>query len=156
MAVACQDSGYILMMSQSSKKLIYDLKMNGSCSAVAFSPCEKYLFSVGNEAEIYQWDLNMRRCICKVSDTGGFSTVQMTVSPNGKLVATGSKMGSVNLFHISEDSEILEEKPFKTIMNLTTSVTNLQFNSTSEMLAMGSKWKKNSVKIAHIPSYTVF
>ena len=53
MAVACQDSGYILIMSQSSKKLIFDLKMNGSCSAVAFSPCEKYLFSVGNEAEIY-------------------------------------------------------------------------------------------------------
>lgn len=98
----------------------------------------------------------MRRCMGKTSDTGGFSTVQMAVSPNGKLVATGSKMGSVNLFHVNEDTDALEAKPFKTIMNLTTAVTDLKFNSTSEMLAMSSKWKKNSVKIAHIPSYTVF
>jgi len=27
--------------------------MNGSCQSVAFSPDEKYLFSVGDEAEIY-------------------------------------------------------------------------------------------------------
>ena len=31
MAVACADSGYILMLGQDSKKLLFDLKMNGSC-----------------------------------------------------------------------------------------------------------------------------
>ena len=53
MAVACAESGYILVLGQDSKKLLFDLKMNGSCQSVAFSPDEKYLFSVGDEAEIY-------------------------------------------------------------------------------------------------------
>ena len=53
MAVACSESGYILVLSQKSKKLLFDLKMNGSCQSVAFSPDERFLFSVGDEAEIY-------------------------------------------------------------------------------------------------------
>ena len=53
MAVACAESGYILMLGQDSKKLLFDLKMNGSCTSVAFDPEEKYLYSVGDEAEIY-------------------------------------------------------------------------------------------------------
>ena len=52
-AIACAESGYVLIMGQDQKKLLFDLKMNGSCQSVAFSPDERYLFSVGNEAEIY-------------------------------------------------------------------------------------------------------
>ena len=97
-AFACKQSGYILVMGQDSKKLLFDLKMNGTCQAVAFSPDEKYLWSVGDEAEIYQWDLTTRRCVQKVQDEGGFNTTKLAVSPNGTLLATGSKMGTVNLF----------------------------------------------------------
>lgn len=41
-------------------------------------------------------------------------------------------------------------------MNLTTSITDLHFNHSSELLCFGSKWKKNAFKLAHIPSYTVY
>lgn len=41
-------------------------------------------------------------------------------------------------------------------MNLTTSITDVKFNHSSELLAMCSKWKKNAFKMVHIPSYTVF
>ena len=91
-----------------------------------------------------------------IADTGGFSTTKLAVSPNGQLLASGSKMGSVNLFHINAETDLLEDKPFKTLMNLTTSITDLKFNHSSEMLAMCSKWQKNAFRIAHIPSYTVF
>ena len=37
-----------MIMSQKSKKLLFDLKMNGSCNAVCFSPDDRYLFSVGD------------------------------------------------------------------------------------------------------------
>jgi len=156
MAIACADSGYILVLDQVSKKLLFDLKMNGRCQSVGFSPDEKYMYSVGDEAEIYQWDLNMRKCIGRTQDTGGFSTTTMAVSPNGQMVATGSKMGSVNVFHVDGSTGLLEEKPHKTLMNLTTSITDLNFNHSSELLSFSSKWKKNAFKLAHIPSYTVF
>lgn len=38
-------------------------------------------------------------------------------------MATGSKMGTVNIFGLESGS--LSEKPEKTIMNLTTSITDL-------------------------------
>ena len=101
MAIACNQSGYILVLAQDSKKLLFDLKMNGSCTSVAFSPDERYLYSVGDEAEIYQWDIGTRKVMGRVADEGGFSTTKVAVSPNGQLLATGSKMGTVNLFHIA-------------------------------------------------------
>ena len=130
--------------------------MNGSCQSVAFSPDERYLFSVGDEAEIYQWDMNTRKCMGRIADTGGFSSMKLAASPNGQLLASGSKMGSVNLFHINQETDLLEESPFKTLMNLTTSITDLKFNHSSEMLAICSKWQKNAFRMAHIPSYTVY
>ena len=107
---------------------------------MAFSPDERYLFSVGDEAEIYQWDLGTRKCMGRVADTGGFSSMKLAVSPSGLLLASGSKMGSVNLFNISGETGLLEKSPFKTLMNLTTSVTDLAFNHSSEVLSFCSKW----------------
>lgn len=92
--------GQMLLMGQDSKKLLFDLKMNGSCTAVAFSKCETKMYSVGDQAEIYQWDLRNRKCIGKVQDTGAYSTTSLALTPAGDLLATGSKMGSVNLYHI--------------------------------------------------------
>jgi U3 small nucleolar RNA-associated protein 18 len=43
-----ENPGYIMVMSQKSKKLVFDLKMNGGCSGVCFSPDGRYLFSVGD------------------------------------------------------------------------------------------------------------
>ena len=130
--------------------------MNGSCSSVAIDPEERYLYSVGDEADIYQWDLKMRRCIGKVSDSGSFNTTKLAISPNGQLLASGSKMGTVNLFHIDPLTRVIEPKAFKTVMNLTTAITDLKFNHTSELLTFCSKWKKNAFKMLHIPPYTVY
>ena len=41
-------------------------------------------------------------------------------------------------------------------MNLTTAITDLKFNHSSELLTFCSKWKKNAFKMLHIPSYTVY
>lgn len=150
-------NGYICLLGQDSKQLLFDLKMNGSCNAMAFSPCERYLYTAGDEAEIYQWDLGTRKCVTKVADEGAFQTTAMQVSPSGAVLATGSKMGSVNIFNATGlAGDVVEPKPFKTLMNLTTSVTDLSFNHTSELLCSCSKWKKNAIKLVHIPSYTNF
>lgn len=45
--------GTILVYGQDSKKSLFNLKMNGSCSAMAFSKDERLLYSVGDQTEIY-------------------------------------------------------------------------------------------------------
>ena len=148
--------------------------MNGSCDAACFSPDDRYLFTAGDQAEVYQWDLRMRRCLHKLADEGSFSTTCIDVSPNGRFLATGSKMGTVNVYSINEnfeeqfgvpagdDSKLKStlfskgQKPEKTVMNLTTAVTDLKFGPTSEVLAYCSKWKKNALRLVHIPSFTAY
>lgn len=92
------------------------------------------MFSVGDQADIYQWDLRMQKCLSKVNDEGSFSTTCVDVSPDGRYLATGSKMGTVNIFSLRDGSEsaLLREgqKPDKTVMNLTTSITDLKFGPT--------------------------
>jgi hypothetical protein len=40
----------------------------------------------------------MRKCIAKIGDEGSFSTTNIQMSPDGKTLATASKMGVVNFF----------------------------------------------------------
>jgi U3 small nucleolar RNA-associated protein 18 len=64
-------------------------------------------------------------------------------------------MGTVNIFSL--DSPLNEKTvPEKTMMNLTTAITDLKFSPTSEVLSFCSKWKKDAVRMAHIPSHTAF
>mmetsp|Transcript_4977 Transcript_4977/g.7454 ORF Transcript_4977/g.7454 Transcript_4977/m.7454 type:complete len:272 (-) Transcript_4977:153-968(-) len=154
--VASSETGQAHVHSQASKKLLFSLKMNGSCHAVAFHPTdERFLFTAGDQAEIYKWDIRQRRCIAKVADEGGFQTTALDISADGKHLSSGSKMGGVNIFNL-EDGFSEESKPEKTIMNLTTSITSLKFNPTGQLLSFSSKWKKNAVRMVHIPSYTVY
>jgi U3 small nucleolar RNA-associated protein 18 len=60
-------------------------------------------------------------------------------------------MGTVNIYSIEGGK--IQEKPVKTIMSLTTAITDLKFGPTGQTLAFCSKWKKNSVRMVHIPSY---
>ena len=41
-------------------------------------------------------------------------------------------------------------------MQLTTSITSLAFNPDSQLLAMSSKYKKDAMRLVHVPSGTVF
>jgi len=37
----------------------------------------------------------------------------------------------------------------KSVMNLTTAITDLRFDSSGQILAVCSKWKKNAVRLIH-------
>lgn len=41
-------------------------------------------------------------------------------------------------------------------MNLTTRITSMQFNPSSEILALASRNKVDSLKLVHLPSMSVF
>jgi U3 small nucleolar RNA-associated protein 18 len=163
--ITSKESGEAHLFSAKTKKLVCSLQMNGQCNDVAFSG-DNYLFTAGDQAEVWQWDLRMRRCLGKLADEGAFSTTKVDVSPDGKWLATGSKMGTVNIFSLSDSAGgLLEEKkplfasdqtPEKTVMSLTTAVTSLKFGPTSEVLAYSSKWKKNALRMVHLPSFTAY
>ncbi|CAN4095899.1 unnamed protein product [Withania somnifera] len=135
------NEGYLLLVCSKSKERIGTLKMNGTVRSVAFSDDGQQLLSPGGDSQIYHWDLRTRTCIHKGVDEG--------------LFASGSDSGIVNIYN---RQEFLggKRKLIKAIENLTTKVDFMKFNHDAQILAISSSMKKNSSKLIHIPSYTVF
>ncbi|XP_046854395.1 U3 small nucleolar RNA-associated protein 18 homolog [Xenia sp. Carnegie-2017] len=148
-------SGYIYLLSSQTKQWIADLKMNGSVTTISFYADGTRMLSAGSDGEIYVWCLKTRKCLHKFKDEGCIRCTSLAVSPCGQYVACGSDSGVVNIY----DQRCLEKafpKPIKTVMNLTTKICQLKFNSTSEILGMSSKEIKNAFRLLHVPSLTVF
>ncbi|CAG8474312.1 12784_t:CDS:2 [Dentiscutata erythropus] len=148
-------SGYLVLVSNRTKQWIANMKMNGTVTSVDWSNDGRYLYSVGNDAEVYQWDVNTRRCVHRFRDDGGFKPTKISVSKNGHYFAIGSNSGIVNVY--DETCLILPNpKPLKSIMNLTTNVHDMKFNHDSQILGISSHSKKNQLKLVHLPSLNVF
>ncbi|CAI8037089.1 U3 small nucleolar RNA-associated protein 18 homolog [Geodia barretti] len=148
--------GYIIFVSNKTKQWVGELKMNGEVGGVAFTPDSQHLLSYGTDGQVYVWDVASRQCVHRFTDEGCVVGRRVGVSPDGQFVACGSESGIVNVYERSEVMAKESPKPLRAVMNLTTAVDHLQFNSTSEILAVASSAKKDAVKMVHLSSLTVF
>ncbi|GFP99577.1 U3 small nucleolar RNA-associated protein 18 homolog [Phtheirospermum japonicum] len=149
------NEGYILLVSTKTKELIGTLKMNGTVRSIAFTNDGEKLLSTGGDGKIYHWDMRTRTCCHIGVDEGCLNGTALCASPVGNLFAAGSDSGIVNVYN-GEDFLGGKRKPIKAIENLTTKVNFMKFNGDAQILAIGSRMKKNSMKLIHVPSFTVF
>ncbi|KAK2718117.1 U3 small nucleolar RNA-associated protein 18 homolog [Artemia franciscana] len=148
--------GAIHILSAKTKEWVDTLKMNGEVQDIAFNLDGSRMFSFGEDGEVYIWDMGNRTCIHRFYDDGCIRGTSLCLSPNEQYLATGSSVGIVNIYDTTKIISSATPKPERILSNLVTSVNGLKFNSTSEMLAMSSSEKENSVRLVHFPSYTVF
>ena len=90
------------------------------------------------------------------SITFTLSGTSIAVSRNNRYLSCGSDSGVVNVYKRKTCWENHNPNPEKIVLNLTTTITDLKFNPSSEILALASEVKENAVKLLHIPSMTVF
>lgn len=148
--------GEVHIMNSITKELICTMKQEYPCSSISFSADSSKLLCHSNDTEMSIFDLRMQRIVHRFVDEGCVNGTNVTVSPSGQLIACGSKQGVVNVYNYEDVFVNKRPKPQKTIFNLTTEITDIQFNPSSEMLAICSKEMKNAVKLVHFPSATVF
>ena len=149
------DSGNVVMYSNKSRQVAHTLKMNGTVDKCTFSPDSRYLWTAGPESEVFQWDLRMnRRCLCRFKDQGGIGVDSIRNSPDGQWQAIGDRSGMVNIYDLKEYSQ--SPKPVKTIGNLLTGVTKMSWNHDSQLLCISSVKMADSLKLVHVPSFSVF
>jgi len=147
--------GRMHLISAQSKEWISTLSMNGSVAAIDFTSDGQTMYSIGNDGEVYVWDLNTRSCVHRFVDDGCIDGTSIAVSKNNQYLATGSYSGVVNIYNRNNLSD-KRPTPLKSIMNLTTPCTKALFNSTTEILALSSNYTESAVKFVHLPSMTVF
>jgi U3 small nucleolar RNA-associated protein 18 len=84
------DDGYILMFDKHNKTYRYDIKINGTVNSVCFDGNGINLYAVGDQSEVYVFDLRKyRNCVSKFNDCGNFNTTYMDVSRDNSYLATG-------------------------------------------------------------------
>ncbi|CAJ0760254.1 20522_t:CDS:2 [Entrophospora sp. SA101] len=144
-------NGYIALISYKTKQWITSLKVNGLVKSIDWSSNGQYLFSLSSDAEIYQWDVGMRKCIYRFLDYGGFKPTRISISKNDCYYSIGSNTGVVNIYDKS-CLTIKEPKPLKSFMNLTTCIHDMKFNHDTQILGISSHSKKDQLKmiIPHI------
>lgn len=145
----------VFLICSASKELLASLKHNSNIVSVTFNNDCGQLYCCSSEGEIIVWDLLTYRALKKFYDEGCVTASCLTISPCGQLLATGSSEGIVNIYQ-TENLTNLRPVPYKVISNLTTRITGLRFNSTTEILAISSSYYPNAAKLVHIPSYHVF
>lgn len=145
----------VFIICAKSKELLRSLNHNMNVESLIFSHNSELLYCYGVEGEITVWDLSMYRSVQKFYDNGCVTASCIKTSTCGQLLATGSGEGIVNIYE-TKNLTTREPLPLKTISHLTTKITNLSFNSTSEILSLSSWYLPNAVKFVHIPSYHIF
>ncbi|XP_043940869.1 U3 small nucleolar RNA-associated protein 18 homolog [Protopterus annectens] len=148
--------GYLHLLRMKTKELIASMKINGHVTGAVFSPDGSKIYSHSDEGEVYIWDVKSRRCLNRFTDEGCLCGTSITVSKNGQYVACGSSSGVVNVYTHDDCLRETNPKPVKAVMNLVTAATSLCFNSTTEVLSIGSSAADDAVRLVHIPSFTVF
>jgi len=79
-------------------------------------------------------------------------------------VAVGSSSGVVNLYDRrgwmaqAADGPVTDErpKPARVLDQLVTPISHLEFSDDGQMLVMSSRWKKNALRLVHLPSCTLY
>lgn len=146
----------VMVMSATTKQLLFDLKISsGRLQDGCFS--DNYFYSVDTSGNIQQFDLRTRTCVTTLPDSGSYNTTCVAVSNTGKYLATGNYAGIVNVYDLKGMDRLEEnQKPLKSFTNLTTAINLVKFNHNDEILSIGSKWKKNGLRLVHMDSLTVF
>lgn len=154
--------GRIHLISNKTKQWVKTLKMSGAVVTAAFTADGKSLYTAGKRGEIYLWDISSSfACLRRFSDEGTGPIRRIALSKNGEWLAAGRDNGIVNIYKIAgPESESFyastNPKPTKTIDNLTTTISSLEFNHDSQILAIASHTVRNKIRLVHIPSFRVF
>ncbi|KAF2664675.1 WD40 repeat-like protein, partial [Microthyrium microscopicum] len=127
--------------------------------------------------EITEWSMAQQRTIARWRDEGAVGTT--TIALGGRTgaskiggdawIAVGSSAGIVNVYSrrkwanspattADEDNARIPSapKPEKVLDRLTTPISNLVFSPDGQVLAMSSRWKKDALRLVHLPTCTVF
>ena len=138
-------------------QVVGEVKMNVAVKGVAWQKGGRELLTLGEDAEVYCWDVGERRCVARWRDEGGFGACQIAASGSG-FTAVGSTTGIVNIYDPSTPTPVNgeERKALKAVGNLTTAVSTLRFNHDAQLLAVASKANKDALKLVHLPSASVY
>lgn len=139
----------------------------------------KGLCIAGKSGEVTEWSIAEQRTVARWQDEGAVGTTTLALGGHHEFVKSsigtdrwisiGSSSGIVNIYDRREwlaspapagktiDQPVpIAPKPTKTLDHITTPTSHLTFSPDGQIMAMASKWKRDAMRLVHLPSCTVF
>ena len=126
----------------------------------------------GKNGEVSEFDMDERKVVGRWMDEGAVGTTVIALGGESgrkglggdRWVAVGSSSGIVNIYDRREWSVPSNNtfsiptnpKPLRTLTQLTTPTSHLLFSADGQMLALASRWKRDALRLVHLPSCTVY
>jgi len=125
---------------------------------------------VGKGGEVGEWSVESRCFLARWIDDGSIGATVVTLGGhNGprslggdRWVAIGSQSGVVNIYDrnnfVSGGEVKIPERPEpkRSFQQLTTPTSNMEISPDGQLLVISSKWKKDALRLVHLPSCTVY
>ena len=116
---------------------------------------------IGKNGEALEWDGRAKRVVGRWVDEGAVGTTVLAVGGRSgrdgvrggnRWVAVGSSSGIVNIYDRRDwggkDGLVTNPKPTRTLDQLTTATSHLVFSADGQILAMGSRWKRDALRLS--------
>ncbi|XP_061398049.1 U3 small nucleolar RNA-associated protein 18 homolog [Musca vetustissima] len=148
--------GEIHIQEAKTFEIIASLKQNDNVASICFTNDSQRLIVSSDSANICVFSMRQQRLEHRFLDDGCIAGKAMDLAPNQRLLATGSMEGVVNVYDFENVMQTQTPLPIKSFLNLTTAISCVKFNHSSELLAFASSRVPNALKLAHFPSGTVY
>ncbi|XP_020804939.1 U3 small nucleolar RNA-associated protein 18 homolog [Drosophila serrata] len=148
--------GAIHLLTANTNELLHSFKQEGEVRGLCWSGDSRRILACGSSSNVNVLSLRKNLIEHSFLDDGCISGQCIQLAPNQRLLATGSSEGVVNIYDYETVFASAIPQPEKRFMNLRTAISDLQFNHSSELLAMSSREAPNAMKLAHFPSATVY
>jgi len=125
---------------------------------------------VGKGGEVGEWSVESRSFLARWIDDGSIGATVLSLGgqhgPHAiggdRWVAIGSQSGIVNIYdrlNFVSGSEVKipeRPEPKRRFEQLTTPTSNMEISPDGQLLVFSSKWKKDALRLVHLPSCTVY
>ncbi|GFF86224.1 probable U3 small nucleolar RNA-associated protein 18 [Aspergillus udagawae] len=172
--------GIINILHSETAQWIAQVRVDGRGGVVDFAWWSdgEGMTVASKSGEVSEWDGRLNRVVARWMDAGAVGTTTLNLGGRSgrtqlggdRWVAIGSSSGVVNVYDrrewaaayaaqatSSETSPIPRNpEPVRALDQLTTPISHLVFAPDGQFLVMASRWKRDALRLVHLPSCTVY
>ncbi|KAG7663316.1 UTP18 [[Candida] subhashii] len=170
------NSGWCNLLNGTTGQWIRGFKIEGTIVDFEFARDESFIVIVNSAGEVWEYELKQEaaqqsqpkgnkkpktynKLLRKWQDDGGIGITKIKLGgPKNRWIAIGTNNGIVNIYDRSKFTTVETSRPhpIKTIENLITSISTLEFSPDGQLLCVASRAKRDALRLVHLPSGSVY